>query len=527
MLRSVPFAVFTFALASHAAISHAANQTATVSPVIVGGALPYRVEVSQYDAARTLERPGLHSFIAGEHDGMWVIIGGLTEGLHGFTDNRTSITDRNADVWVLDRATNTSWRRNLVTEQGGVTDDQILAITSANTQFEQVGERLYVTGGYGDDLLSDPTSRNTFSTLTSLDLPGLVDWVRGGANGVKDGDDGTAGDHLRQISDPLFKVTGGDMYAIDGKMHLVFGQDFDFPYQGNRDGVYTHQVRTFEITDDANGLSFTNVSTSGDATSNPEFRRRDLNVYPTISNNGGVLEQGTTVLSGVFTPTRGAWSVPVEIDADGNAVQADRGGDPLNTGGALDNDPLVFKQGMNNYHSAKLGFFSESLGEMHELLFGGITLQEYDPTNPAADAGGFVTDNQLPNTNQITSVIRDAQGNYEQHFLGAYPELLTVDGRVKRFGSNAEFFLAEGIATYENGVIDFDALPAGETIVGYIYGGIAAYAPHIFGGASLANSEASSEIFAVTLFKVPEPAGVWLVSLFVGCLLGWSSRTRQ
>ncbi len=496
------------AIATVTTPAFAANQTATVTPVIVGGSLPYRVALQQYDTARQMQRPSVHSFVAGEYDGQWVVIGGQSNGLHGFDVDRTSIPERfqNSDVWVMDPVNKTSWSRSLIpgVASSGLSTEQLLSITSANTQFEQIGDRLYVTGGFGDDDVVDPTSRDTFSNLTAFDLPGLIDWAKGGT--------GMAGDHIRQISDPLFKVTGGDMYEIDGKMHLVFGQDFNQPYDGNRvNGEYTKQVRTFTIEDDGTNLGFTEVQST---TPEDHFRRRDLNVYPTIRDNNGSLEQGITVLSGVFTETRGAWTVPIEIDADGNPTQIDLGNDPVNANGELDNDPNVFKQGMNNYHSAKLGLFSEATGAMHELLFGGITLQEYDPTNPSADANGFVTDLALPNTSQISSVVRYDDGSYEQHFLGAFPELFTdeLDPQLMRFGSNAEFFVADGIPTYENGVLNLDLLPVGDTTVGYIFGGIITNAPHVFRNEA-ALSSASGEIFTVVLTKIPEPTTTALIGI--------------
>lgn len=475
----------------------AANQTQTVTPVIVGGNLPYTVQLDRYDPLQTLTRPSLHSFVAGEHNGQWVMIGGLSNGLHGFDVDRVSIGDRfnNSDIWVIDPITQTSWNRSLIGDVAGgaLTNEQFLSLTSANAQFEQVGDRLYVTGGFGDDDVVDPTSRNTFSDLTAFDLPGLVDWAKGGP--------GMAADHMRQINDPTFKVTGGDMYEVDGQMHLVFGQDFNQAYQGNQvNGEYTKQVRTFTIQDDGTTLSFTPVQSSAQE---DYFRRRDLNVYPTVRNGAEGLENGLTVLSGVFTQSRGAWTVPVEIDASGNPIQMDLGNDPMNANGELDNDSMVFKQAMNNYHSAKLGLFSGLTGDMHELLFGGITLQEYDPTNPNADANGFVTDNLLPNTRQISSVIRKQDGSYEQHYLGEFPELYTDEPEPKlmRFGSNAEFFVADGIPTYDNGVIDLDALPVGQSTVGYIYGGLITNAPHVFGNPT-ALSSASGEIFTVTISRI-------------------------
>ncbi len=492
-----------------AAPIQAANQTSTATPVIVGGELPYSVQLQQYDVNRMMNRPSVHSYVAGEYDGQWIIIGGQSNGLHGFDIDRTSIPDRfqNADVWVLDPVAKTSWSRSLLPGEAnsGLTNEQLLSITSANAQFEQMGERLYVTGGFGDNDVVDPTGRDTFSTLTAFDLPELVNWAKGGL--------GTAVDHIRQVSDPLFKVTGGDMVEVDGKMHLVFGQDFNQEYRGNSfNGEYTKQVRTFTIQDDGADFGWTEVQSS---TPEDHFRRRDLNVYPTLNNNGGSLEEGITVLSGVFTESRGAWTVPVEINADGNPAQIDYGNDPENANSELDNDSRVFRQGMNNYHSAKLGLFSVNTGAMHELLFGGITLQEYDPDHANADVNGFVTDTQLPNTSQITSVVRDADGSYEQHFLGAFPELFTDEAEPKlmRFGSNAEFFVAEGIPIFDNGVLDFDSLPIGDTTVGYIYGGLITNAPHVFRNAA-ALSSASGEIFSVVLTKaVPEPSSLLLIGL--------------
>lgn len=484
--------------------SFAANQTSLVTSVIGGGELPYSVELRQHDMGATT-MPGLHSFVAGEHDGYWVVMGGLTNGLHGFDLDQSTLAEskQNRDVWVIDPVSRQTWSRTLDPSDtgSGLTEAQVLSITPANGQFEQVGDRLYTIGGYGDDDPADETSRNTFANLSAFDLPGLVDWAKGGT--------GQAADHFRQVSDPLFKVTGGDLYEIDGQMHLVFGQDYVGRYRGSLNGEYTKQVRTFTIQDDGSTLGFTAVQSS---TPEDHFRRRDLNVYPTLEQQGdGSLEQGITVLSGVFTESRGAWTVPVEIDADGNPTQIDGGLDPMNTGGELDAAAGVFKQGMNNYHSAKLGLFSEATGDMHQLLFGGITLQEYDPTNPSADANGFVTDTNLPNTSQISSVVRGADGSYEQHYLGAYPEMRTDAGELMRFGSNAEFFLDQAIAAYENGVIPLDVLygmadDAGDVRVGYIYGGLITNAPHVFGN-PVGASAASGEVFEVVLrLVIPEPA---------------------
>ena len=51
-----------------------------------------------------------------------------------------------------------------------------------------------------------------------------------------------------------------------------------------------------------------------------------------------------------------------------------------------------------------------------------------------------------------------------------------LEGKRLRFGANAEFFLAEGIETYDNGVIKLGQLKQ-PTTFGYIFGGIMAKRP--------------------------------------------------
>jgi hypothetical protein len=103
----------------------------------------------------------------------------------------------------------------------------------------------------------------------------------------------------------------------------------------------------------------------------------------------------------------------------------------------------------------------------------------------------------MPFTSQVTTVVRDGSGSYTQHFLGSYPELYDTEDNLLNFGANAEFFLAPGVATFENGVIDLDQLQDG-TVVGYVFGGIVSNAPHVR-GVEGAISAGSNRIFAVVI----------------------------
>lgn len=446
----------------------AQHQTETFSPVLPGNELPYRVELRQYDAG-AMEVPTLHSYAKAQWDGKWVLIGGRTNGLHAFTQNgfvNFPPTFQNREVWVIDPESRQSWHRSLDEDTTGlsVTDVDSLAVT--NNQFYQDNQRLYITGGYG--LLTD-FDFVTFDTLTAIDLPSVIEWTQNGG----DLPDTT----IRQIRDPLFTVTGGAMLPIDGRTHLVFGQDFQGEYTPFGNGEYTNQVRSFSIVDDGVTLAIDDVTVS---TSDPAYRRRDLNVVPVIRSNGDELEQELRVLSGVFTPSGGAWTVPVEIAADGMPRMADP------------NDPATFRQAMSTYHSAKLGLYSELSDEMHLLQFGGISLHFVDEASQE-----LIRDDGLPFINQSTSIVINSEDEYTQYLLpSSFPELVEESsGNTWRFGTNAEFMLAEGIEVFENGVLRMDAISE-PTKLGYILGGIAADQPH------RGNTVATGHVFEVLFTPV-------------------------
>jgi hypothetical protein len=467
----------------------AANQTAGVTPIQTDSALPYRIEIRPYSMG-TVDVPTLHSYAVGEYDGKWLLVSGRTNGLHGFNgaapDENFPPASQNRNVWVLDLANRQTWHRSLDDASAGLSAAVVASLSPSNTEFYQSGNSLYVAGGYGVDENGDYV---TFDTLTAIDLPTLGDWV---VNGT-----GAAADAVRQIHDPLVKVTGGAMYDVGGRTQLVFGQDYEGAYRPGLNGVYTEQVRSFDLVDDGTNLAIENVASSS---LDDAYRRRDLNVFPVLRPTGGGLEQGLTVLSGVFTSTNGAWTVPVEIDADGNPSMDDP------------NDPDTFKQGFNGYHSAKLGLYSEASGEMHEILFGGISLQYLDEATNMV-----VSDDNLPFVNDVTSVVVDAAGNYSQHHLGYFPELTDLDGNRIRFGANSEFLRADGLATFGNGVIDLDQI-AGETVLGHIFGGLVANAPHTRVSVNTL-SAASNQVFEIVLIPVPEPSTAMLAFILTGGLI--------
>ena len=460
-----------------AVLARADHQTDTVSVVYSGSRLPFRVELREFDFGAT-PMPSLHSFTVGEHAGKWVLIGGRTNGLHGFENTPSTNfpeSEQNRNVWVIDPVAKQSWSRSLADlGSSGLSATQLAELTTTNNQFTQIGDRIYMAGGYG---ATASGGFDTFSQLSVFDLPGLVDWVQTGA--------GQAVDHLRQLSSETFAVTGGAMYEIDGRVHLVFGQDFEGGYRPGKNGVYTKSVRSFDIVDDGSTLAIANESSSPP---NDAYRRRDLNVYPVLRPDGqGAADEQLVVLSGVFTETDGAWTVPVEIDAQGNPTMAD----PQAAG--------TFRQAINNYHSAKFGLYSAATGEMHEVLLGGITLQEYD-----AQSNTFVQDDNLPWTNQIGAVSIDASGEFSQSLAGAFPDIRDDNDNLLRFGANGEFLAADGVPLLKGSIIDLDAL-TGPTNIGMVFGGIFSNSPHVRGvpGAVSGASGLTFEVIVTPIDLLP------------------------
>jgi hypothetical protein len=477
----------------------AQNQTPTTSDLLPADSLPYRIQIKEVDFGNN-DLPTLHSYAVGAYGSKRLFISGRTNGMHGFDavfspEENFPIQHQNRDVWVVDMDTKQAWSKPLDAAGSGLTEAQILSLATTNNQFYQRGDSLYITGGYG--VKENGFDFGTFDALSAIDLPGLGEWV---VNGT-----GSAAANIRQIHDPVFRVTGGGMHEIDGKTHLVFGQDFDGVYTPFADGTYTRQVRSFEIVDDGTNLSVQNISSTpivGD------YRRRDLNVVPILRPDGlGGVDEKLVALSGVFTTGFGAWTVPVEVDANGQPTMADP------------NAAETFKQGFNGYHSAKLGLYSESSGAMHEVLFGGISLQFLDEVTDQV-----MTDPALPFINDITAVQIDALGNYSQHHLGYFPVLFDQNNLRLRFGTNAEFLQSLDVPAFANGVIDLDQIAGGETTLGYIFGGIMTNGPHTRRGAA---SSASDRVFEVTLIMVPEPSGLILTTVLSGMGLPFLRRFRS
>jgi hypothetical protein len=396
---------------------------------------------------------GLQAYAVGESNGKWLIIGGRLDGLHRRQPFAAfDVVGNNNQLIVIDPVAQQNWTAPLSSLSVGLQEQ----LSSTNMEFFQDSSFLYVIGGYGYNTAS--ATRKTFENITAVDVPSVINAIIAGTS---------ISAYFRQVSDPLFAVTGGSLKKINNTYYLVGGNRFDGNYNpgGNPTytQVYTEAIRKFTINDDGINLTITHLPEIVDAAN---LHRRDYNAVVQIMPDGA---EGITAFSGVFQPVL---DLPYL-----NCVNID------STGYSVNNS---FQQYYNHYHCAVLPIYSALNNEMHNVFFGGIA-QYYD------SAGTLVQDNNVPFVNTIARVSRDGSGMMAEFMLPVeMPSLL---------GAGAEFIPVSSLPKYSNNVLKLDDFTNDTTLAGYIYGGISSTGANIFFTNTGTQSNASSQIFKVYVVK--------------------------
>lgn len=396
---------------------------------------------------------GLQAYAVGQHNGKWLIMGGRLDGLHRRQPFAAfDVAGNNNQLIVIDPVARQKWVAPLNTLPFALQEQ----LSSTNMEFHQHGRFLYVVGGYGYH--GATASKKTFSNLTAVDVPAVINAVISGTS---------FSNYFRQISNPLFAVTGGQLKKINNTYYLIGGNKFDGNYNpmGHQTytQVYTNAIHKFNITDDGTNLVVSHLETITDA---ELLHRRDYNAVPQILPDGA---EGITAFSGVFQPNA---DLPflhcVNIDSASYSVNPS------------------FQQYYNHYHCAVLPLYSVTNNEMHNVFFGGIA--QYYESN-----GVLIQDNNVPFVNTIARVTRNASGGMAEYKLPVeMPGLL---------GAGAEFIPILSVPHFSNEVFRLDDFTNDTTLVGYIYGGISSSAPNIFFTNTGDQSSASSQIFKVYVIK--------------------------
>jgi hypothetical protein len=457
---------------------YATNQTDDLSPILPPQSLPFEVSVMQSDfqlPSDSLNSTGLQSFCFAVHDGKWLLLAGRTNGLHGFNPNNNFPAGyQNTMVYVVDPKKKSVVSKSLYDASSHLTQEQIDTLSVTDAQFYQAKETLYIVGGYGVDTLTG--GFGTKSTLTVIDVPGLMHWVESSSSKI------TAAKQIRQTSHPLLQVAGGMLTQTDPHhpFLLVFGQNYSGEMSIALDGSYTRQIRAFKILDNGHKLY---IQPEKQHTLHPSYRRTDLNVVPIMQKSANTYKPSYVALSGVFTEDFGVWTVPVLIDANGKSSMPDP------------SSASTFKQGMNNYNCATVGLFSKKTNEMFTMLFGGLSYL-------VAQNGTFSPDPEIPFINSITTVKRDSHGNFEQYLMESeYPVIYSMfsnPGNVLLFGTEARFIPTNNLPAFTSGVFSLDELGSSPIVLGYIVGGIQSTVPNT---STPADTAGSPYIFSVILEK--------------------------
>ena len=461
--------------------------------------LPFRISIQQADFSLPI---GLQAYASGLYKDEWVLLAGRTYGLHGFEGDTFPVVSQNTSVYVLNLTTGNTVSRSLTDISSQLSGAQIDQLSATNALFFQGdgSNTLYVVGGYG--INSATGLRETKTVLTAIDLPNLIRWVKQEPNCK------SAAQCLRQASNPLLQVTGGVMWQFNPHQPalLVFGQNFAGDYNINSNGNYTCQVRPFQVIDTEKSLSVYPYSQKSPV---PIYRRRDLNVVPAIRQKGSSLEQYLVSYGGVFTPgaNAGAWTIPIEIEADGAANSLDT------------SNPNTFAQGMNNYSCPNLGLYSAKTGDMYTLFFGGISFLYAINGGLYSPEGSLCQDSNLGFTNDVTSIRIDSSGNYQQYLMSAtFPSIAPTFGSCPAatfpltcesvttnsspsllFGASATFLALPNLPYYPNSVLALDQLGPNPILLGYIVGGIASSAVETCSEFGNVDTRPSTYIFSVTL----------------------------
>lgn len=398
--------------------------------------------------SQTLKKlPALQSFVFGQSSKYWLMIGGRTNGFHGFDSNAYLFPFKKANkfIYVYNTATNQLDSMSTALLPPALREQY----TSTNMQHFQVGNYLYVSGGYGEFHAKLPDSSwVTYSTLSRINVGQMI-------SAVLSKNPAQFAASVVYAKSKLTAATGGELFKLpDGKFYLALGHRYNGKYgTGNTSQVYLDSVHVFKLTETASSISITPNSMQYISDNLPDnvtqFRRRDLLVVPAIQRGGKTV--GLTVYGGVFTSTDKPFRNPIYI----------KGGTTPSY--MLDKS---YTQTSNIYSTANVEMYDAQNDVMLTTAFGGM---------------GEDTTNAPDNfTKKILTISRNNRTNVTTETVNS-TTLPTY------MGSEGVFITAPNVPMYNTAydIINYNAIPTGKPIlIGYIYGGIVSNGPKWVSGSN-------------------------------------------
>lgn len=419
---------------------------------------PYTITLQK---AASQPAPALQSYAIAVQNGLWLLVGGRTNGFHGTSGSGSTFptSNSNQNIWVIDPVNNRSWKGNIPAALQ-------YQLSSTNMAFYQDGNILYCIGGYGAGCPGD-SCYQTFPQITAIYVDKTIAAVQNGY---------ATDNSIKTTQDSRMAVTGGYFTKLNNWFHLVMGQNYNGKYSGGVTGKYTEQIARFTLST-LNGApvvsNYQVITTPMQYNGANQFHRRD---YPSVKMvmpaNRNV---GVGVFGGVFNNQGGPFVNPVYFEDMG-----------FNTLASIDTS---FKQRYCLYDCASISAFNSATSEAYVSFIGGITDWTIDENGNEIPGNAS---NFMPWFNRVSTLVRTYNSIKE------YPQKnSTLPGYI---GGNAAFIIHPKIAVMPKteDVIDYAKLPSGNTLIGWMYGGIEATAPQSNG---FNPTNASSTIYEVWLQK--------------------------
>ena len=155
------------------------------------------------------DAPQLHSYVVGQYQGKWLLIGGRTDGLHQRQPFAAFLaSSNNLIAYVVDPINLQHWSVSLSDLPTPIYEQ----LQSTNMEFVQRDTVLYIAGGYGYSATA--SDHITHTRLTAVNIPTLMSMII---------NDGAITGQFRTLSDESMAVTGGYLGSLDDTFYLVCG----------------------------------------------------------------------------------------------------------------------------------------------------------------------------------------------------------------------------------------------------------------------------------------------------------------
>ncbi len=412
----------------------------TLAAVVLAasGAATHAQELAFRFEAATDQFTPLHSYAYAKIPGYKFFFGGISgQGLHSIPEATGTVSFPlnvfNENVYMLDEGTNTLYSASIASLSQA--NREMLRFTTA--QFVQIGDTLHLYVGYG--ALENGTQWTTKPSVMSVDLLAVKNAMLA-SNPLNDS-------MFTMQASTQARVAGGIIVKLGDKFALVGGSNFtgDYGLGVNQTNPFQNQYsRAIYIFDPAVSMT-TAVESFFDAYA---FRRRDGNVMPvTLPDGNGGTKPGFVYATGVFRNGFDIWEEPLLYGVGDSSVHFEQ----------------TFLQKANQYETANVSLYSETLDTNRIVTFGGITYFFWD------EKFGWFQDFSFPWTDQVAEYsITNGQFVMDSEiFLGRTPLPFT----------NTHMLLQPNIPHNENGQVLLDDMPHNEILVGKIYGGLFAQEP--------------------------------------------------